>query len=296
MDGGLIKGTLLPLLLIAAAAYVGVCALLYLLQDRLIFYPQPLPDSLRRMVEALPDTIELEVHAPDGTRLHGWLRHQSAAPDRGLVIYFGGNAEEVSGHILDAAELAPWSVAAFNYRGYGRSEGDPSEAALVSDALVIYDLLAARSDIDEERIVVLGRSLGSGVAVPLAAHRPVRGLILVSPVRQSEKHRQEDLPLRAGGAAASTPLRLDRARPTDICTDAGARGRAGPNHPSRSLAPTGRRVGRSTPIRAPPGSRPQRHPRRAPLLARNAGIPRVPRPSPVSWEGGLPPDEATAHK
>ena len=181
MDGGLIKGTLLPLLLIAAAAYVGVCALLYLLQDRLIFYPQPLPDSLRRMVEALPDTIELEVHAPDGTRLHGWLRHQSAAPDRGLVIYFGGNAEEVSGHILDAAELAPWSVAAFNYRGYGRSEGDPSEAALVSDALVIYDLLAARSDIDEERIVVLGRSLGSGVAVPLAAHRPVRGLILVSP-------------------------------------------------------------------------------------------------------------------
>ena len=181
MDGGLIKGTLLPLLLIAAAAYIGVCALLYLLQDRLIFYPQPLPDSLRRMVEALPGTVELEVAAPDGTRLHGWLRHQSATPARGLVIYFGGNAEEVSGHILDAAELAPWSVAAFNYRGYGQSEGDPSEAALVSDALVIYDLLAARSDIDEERIVVLGRSLGSGVAVPLAAHRPVRGLILVSP-------------------------------------------------------------------------------------------------------------------
>ena len=181
MDGGLIKGTLLPLLLIAAVAYVGVCALLYLLQDRLIFYPQPLPDSMRRAVAALPGTEEIEVEAMDGTRLHGWLRHQSAASARGLVIYFGGNAEEVSGQILDAAELAPWSVAAFNYRGYGRSEGGPSEAALVSDALVIYDLLAAHADIDEERIVVLGRSLGSGVAVPLAAKRPVHGLILVSP-------------------------------------------------------------------------------------------------------------------
>ena len=181
VDGGFIKGTILPLLLIAAVAYVGVCVLLYLLQDRLIFYPQPLPDSMRRAVAALPGTEEIEVEAMDGTRLHGWLRHQSAASARGLVIYFGGNAEEVSGQILDAAELAPWSVAAFNYRGYGRSEGDPSETALVSDALVIYDLLAARTNIDEERIVVLGRSLGSGVAVPLAAQRPVRAVILVSP-------------------------------------------------------------------------------------------------------------------
>ena len=181
MDGGLIKGTLLPLVLIAGAAYIGVCALLYLLQDRLVFYPQPLPDSVRRMVEEIPDTVELEVQAPDGTRLHGWLRHQSAASPRSLVIYFGGNAEEVSGQILDAAELAPWSVAAFNYRGYGRSEGDPSEGALVSDALLIYERLAGRADIDAHRIVVLGRSLGSGVAVPLAAQRPVRGLILVSP-------------------------------------------------------------------------------------------------------------------
>ena len=177
----MIKGTLLPLLLAGATVYVGLCALLYLFQDRLIFYPQPLPESVRRAVAALPGTEEMEVEAADGTRLQGWLRHQGDASPRGLVIYFGGNAEEVSGQILDAAELAPWSVAAFNYRGYGRSEGEPSEAALVSDALVIYERLAARADIDAERIVVLGRSLGGGVAVPLAARRPVRALILVSP-------------------------------------------------------------------------------------------------------------------
>ena len=120
--------------------------------------------------------------ANDGTRLRGWLRHavEATAP-QGLVIYFGGNAEEVSGQMHDAPALAPWSVAALNYRGYGLSEGSPTEAALTADALSIYDELAAREDVDPERIVVFGRSLGSGVAVHLAAHRPVRAVVLVSP-------------------------------------------------------------------------------------------------------------------
>ena len=181
MDGGLIKGTLLPLLLIGVAAYAGLCVLLYLFQDRLIFYPQPLPERVREVVAALPGTSEIEVMTPDGVRLHGWLRHQAGPPPHPLVIYFGGNAEEVSGQILDAPGLAPWSVAALNYRGYGRSEGDPSEAALSADALLVYDRLAGREDIDAERIVVFGRSLGSGPAVPLAARRPVRAVVLVSP-------------------------------------------------------------------------------------------------------------------
>ena len=122
------------------------------------------------------------MRAGDGARLHGWLRRGTGgAGRRGLVIYFGGNAEEVSGQVLDADAVAPWSLAAFNYRGYGLSEGRPSETALVADALVVYDRLAAREDIDPDRIVVFGRSLGSGVAVPLAAARPVRGVVLVSP-------------------------------------------------------------------------------------------------------------------
>lgn len=181
MDGGVIKSHVVPLLLVGAAVYVGLCALLYLFQDRLIFYPQPLPESVRRAVAALPGTEEIEVEAGDGTRLQGWLRHHTGPPPQGLVIYFGGNAEEVSGQILDTSELAPWSVAAFNYRGYGRSEGAPSEAALSADSLVVFDRLKARPDVDAESIVVFGRSLGSGVAVQLAAQRPVRALILVSP-------------------------------------------------------------------------------------------------------------------
>ena len=164
------------------AAFIGLCGVLYLLQEQLIFPSRPLADADRHAVRILPGTAEVEVTAHDGARLHGWLRHTAGeSPSPGLVIYFGGNAEEVSGQMHDAPMLAPWSVAAFNYRGYGLSEGRPSETALAADALAVYDRLAARGDIDPHHIVVLGRSLGSGVAVQLAANRPVRAVVLVSP-------------------------------------------------------------------------------------------------------------------
>ena len=176
------KGNVLTLLCTALAVFAALCALLYLVQERLIFLPRSLPESTRHALRAHPGVTELEARTTDGTRLHGWLRHEAEEAARpGLVIYFGGNAEEVSGQVLDAGALAPWSLAAFNYRGYGLSEGRPSEAALVADALVAYDRLAAREEVDPARIVVFGRSLGGGVAVQLAAARPVRGVVLVSP-------------------------------------------------------------------------------------------------------------------
>lgn len=178
----MIKGTLFPLLGTALAIFVGLCAVLYLLQEQLIFLRPPLSEDDRHAVQLLPGTTEIRTTTHDGTRLHGWLRHTAKEEQRpGIVLYFGGNAEEVSGQMHDAPKLAPWSFAAFNYRGYGRSEGRPGEAALTSDALAIFDWLAKRDDIDPSRIVVFGRSLGGGIAVPLAADRPVRAVVLVSP-------------------------------------------------------------------------------------------------------------------
>ena len=178
----MIKGTVLPLLYTGAAIFVGLCAVLYLLQEQLIFLRPPLADEARHLTGLLPGTSEVRIRTHDGKRLHGWLRHTVREPrSRGLVIYFGGNAEEVSGQMHDAPMLAPWSFAAVNYRGYGLSEGYPSETALAADALAVYDWLAKRDGIDTKRIVVFGRSLGSGVAVQLAASRPVRAAVLVSP-------------------------------------------------------------------------------------------------------------------
>ncbi|HEX5130230.1 MAG TPA: alpha/beta fold hydrolase [Usitatibacter sp.] len=99
-----------------------------------------------------------------------------------LVIYFGGNAEEVteSAHAVPEAH-GDRAVLLVNYRGYGKSAGTPGEKALVADAIEIYDWAAKRPDVDPGRIAVHGRSLGSGVAVQLAAARPVRCVVLTTP-------------------------------------------------------------------------------------------------------------------
>ena len=165
-------------LILLAALVLGVPAWAWLTQERLIFFPQPVVSEARLPSHASPLTIV----AGDGTRLRGWMIESAAmtAPAP-VVIYFGGNAEEVSGTLSDPRWPRGWAIAGVNYRGYGNSEGKPGEAALLSDALAIYDAVAKRGDVDARRIVVFGRSLGTAVAMHVAADRPVAGAILVSP-------------------------------------------------------------------------------------------------------------------
>ena len=167
--------------LVAGLALIQVYV--YSIQDGMIFFPQPLGDGMRRIVhKARPDAEEIELKTADGHRLHGWfVRNHDGASLAPALIYFGGNAEEVSGIALQAREFCGVSLALFNYRGYGRSDGHPSESALFSDALAIYDLVAARPAVDRKRIVAFGRSLGSGVATYLASQRPLAAVVLVTP-------------------------------------------------------------------------------------------------------------------
>jgi pimeloyl-ACP methyl ester carboxylesterase len=162
-------------LIVIAVVVLGVCGAAWLAQERLIFFPQPLT-TVQLPARAAP----LEVVAADGTRLRGWLVKGTATPAP-VVLYFGGNAEEVSWTLADARWPREWTIVGVNYRGYGASEGAPGETALAADALAIYDALAGREDIDPRRIVVFGRSLGTAVAARLAAERPVAGAILASP-------------------------------------------------------------------------------------------------------------------
>jgi pimeloyl-ACP methyl ester carboxylesterase len=101
--------------------------------------------------------------------------HPDAQP---ALIYFGGNGEDVgaNAHDFDAA-FPDRAIYFVNYRGYGGSTGRPTEAALISDARTIYDQISTK----HERIIVMGRSLGTGVATALASLRPVEGLVLVTP-------------------------------------------------------------------------------------------------------------------
>jgi len=155
---------------------------LYLVQDRLLFFPQPLSTHTRAAVlKARTDVEEVRITTPDQISLHGWFVRNSSSAKAPALIYFGGNAEEVSRTVLDADRLPGVSMLLVNYRGYGMSKGEPGETALFSDALAIHDYLASRQDVDLTRIVVMGRSLGSGVAIYLAAQRPIRAVILATP-------------------------------------------------------------------------------------------------------------------
>jgi uncharacterized protein len=168
---------------VVLALAVGVPLAVYFMQDGMIFYRQPIPDARRaEIAQRFPAAGELILNSADGVRVHAW--HVKA--DGPLVIYFGGNAEEVSWMLDRVGDPARgetpgvgWLLV--SYRGYGPSGGAPSERALVEDALGLYDLAAALPGVDKARIFAFGRSLGSGVAVQLAARRPIRGLILATP-------------------------------------------------------------------------------------------------------------------
>ncbi len=154
-----------------ALVVIGFPLLMFLAQDGLIFHPQPMAESRRLSLAQSTSAQSVFMDAADGTRLHAW--HLKGDP---LVIYFGGNAEEVSWMVEQAARRAPgvgWLLV--DYRGYGSSGGSPSDRTMVQDALRWHDRFAGG------RIYVFGRSLGSGVAVQVAAARAVAGAILVAP-------------------------------------------------------------------------------------------------------------------
>lgn len=160
--------------------YAGLTIALYLLQDLLVFHPVTLtvPES-EAVAKAHPDAIETTLKTIDGNVLRGWLHNPE--PRKGIIIYFQGNAEEIS-YVMDQPPYPDgWGAALYNYRGYGLSEGKPSQAALESDALEIYDQTASRHPELAGRIGVMGRSLGCGPAVYLARHRPVAFAILTTP-------------------------------------------------------------------------------------------------------------------
>jgi hypothetical protein len=174
-----VDGIVAAVLKVGVAVAIGLPLVVYLAQDALIFHRQSISEARRAEIERRSLRVaSVFVPTVDSTRLHAW-HVKSEGP---LVLYFGGNAEEVSWMIEAVLAEAPgtsWLL--MDYRGYGQSEGSPSEKALVADALALYDHAVKLPGVDPKRIYAFGRSLGSGPAVALAAARPLAGLVLVSP-------------------------------------------------------------------------------------------------------------------
>jgi len=149
---------------VCVAAYAGVCGLLFAFQRSLLFHP----------VKAAAEVSTITLDVPGATLRIATRQHEAAR----AILYFGGNAEDVSQTLPDLAAAFPdRAIYAPHYRGYGGSGGRPSERALHADAAAVFAVVAAaHAEVD-----VIGRSLGSAVAVRLAATKPVRRLVLVTP-------------------------------------------------------------------------------------------------------------------
>jgi uncharacterized protein len=166
------------------AAYIMIAGLLSAcsIDGHFIYMPQPLSEAAAtRIARSSPAAEEIVVATPDGTRLHGWLINHRDQLKRPLVIYYGGNADEVSWLLAHAHRFPSHALLLMNYRGYGRSEGTPHQDRLFADALAIFDVIVARPEVDRDRVIAWGRSLGTGVATYVATQRPVSRVMLVSP-------------------------------------------------------------------------------------------------------------------
>ena len=153
-------------LAIPLGMYAAFCLIVFLTQRSQIYFP--VPESRAAVGEAM----QVEV---DGARLKVWAVRR---PGPEALLYFGGNAEDVAASVAPFSTVLPaHSLYFVNYRGYGGSTGSPSEDALVADAIALHDRLRPL----QPELCVMGRSLGSSVAMQLAAARDVPCLVLVTP-------------------------------------------------------------------------------------------------------------------
>ena len=156
--------------------------MLWTLQRRILFPRAHIPTPSESMVP--PDRIQLDVSHADG-RSEGWLllgQGISVTQPGPVVIYFHGNGELIHYAWPRLRPYLQWgvSVALLEYRGYHQSDGVPSEVGITKDAVQFFDLIAARPEVDAERIMIHGQSLGGGVACATAEQRTPRALILES--------------------------------------------------------------------------------------------------------------------
>ncbi|NQT98248.1 MAG: alpha/beta hydrolase [Candidatus Marinimicrobia bacterium] len=180
---------LLHLLTVLAGTYFLLLVYLYLRQEAFIFFPSKIPVQHHHVLNQYRHAA-ISFPAPKST-LNGWFI------DRGtpLIIYYGGNGEEVSGNLFDVNKFSCGSLLFVNYRGYGANDGKPTEKNLYTDALSIYDTMVGQYGFNPEQIILMGRSLGSAVAVHVAANRRVKAVILITPFNSMVKVGKTHYPL-----------------------------------------------------------------------------------------------------
>ncbi len=177
------QGSLLRYAL-SAVAFLGGLGALELARGRFqrsqVFLPSKYPTGIwDPSIYGVPYE-DVWFESEDRTSLHGWwIPHARATA---TLIYCHGNSGSIADRIGIYRQLRrlKLNIFTFDYRGFGRSSGQPSESGLFADARAAYDLLLGRPEIDPAKVLVFGHSLGGAVAIDLAVHRPAAGLVVQS--------------------------------------------------------------------------------------------------------------------
>lgn len=170
----MLRKPLLRASLLIVLAYGGLLLVLFLRQDSLLYYPDlPGRNYVSTPAQSGLRYEEITLKASDGIRLTGWF--VPAPHPRGTLLYFHGNAGNIS-HRLEAIRLfhdLDLSVLIIDYRGYGQSDGHPSEPGTYRDAEAAWQYLVVHRNIDADHLILFGESLGAAIAAQLATqHRP----------------------------------------------------------------------------------------------------------------------------
>ncbi|HUP44423.1 MAG TPA: alpha/beta fold hydrolase [Thermoanaerobaculia bacterium] len=167
------------ILLLALLALVGLVAFSRYARRASMFFPDRFPIGLWD-IDQLPVPPEDHYFATrDGVRLHGWL-FRAPQQNGPLIVWLHGNGGNITNRAPMAAEFARRGIATFviDYRGYGRSEGRPTESGLYRDALAAYDYALSTLHARPEDVVMYGESLGGPYAAYVAKHRKVGAVVI----------------------------------------------------------------------------------------------------------------------
>ena len=211
------RGVKICLRILAAliSLVVLLSVMVYTLAPTLLFYPRNDEESAAALA-AYPNVEQLTIET-GGRVVSGWMIHQAEgkAP---LVLYFGGNGEIAANRILylvesgDISAFAGCNFAFLDYPGYGLSSGSPGEASLKQMGLDAYDALSAREDVDANRIVLFGFSMGTGVANYVAANRTAAGLVLFAPYADGYDLYNTMVPVFVGPLRALVAFKMESVR------------------------------------------------------------------------------------
>jgi len=167
-------GGILALLLLYAVFLVAC-------EDKIIYHPHKYPQGIWNPSSFNVKVEDVFFQAKDGTKLHGW--YIPSANAQATLLWFHGNAGNLTHRLENIQQLQPLAlnIFIFDYRGYGKSEGKPSEAGLYQDSQAAYDFLIQEKNVaPRENLFLFGRSLGGICAVEVASSNPAAGLILES--------------------------------------------------------------------------------------------------------------------